>query len=135
MNLPRVLPALALLVLAGCGVASSSDQHPTQPADPVGQVQPSSVEVVYLVGGSAHSADITYQTPSGSAQQNKVAVPLTMRASGEEGLHYTFPPDSFLYISAQNNGGGVISCTITVDGVTVSHNVAHGSYAIAQCDG
>lgn len=93
---------------------------------------PATRHVTYKVDGSARSADITYQTPSGSSQQNGVDVPLTKKSDHTEGIEFDTSM-SFLYISAQNQGGGTITCHILVDGIEVATNTASGDYAIATC--
>jgi hypothetical protein len=104
------------------------------------------VEVVYLLEGkgiklydstSRVKADITIATPTGTAQEQDVDVPL-MNESGTRGLHFTdFAPGDFVYISAQNSSelGGTLTCAIEVDGVRISENTASGEYAIVTCKG
>lgn len=41
---------------------------------------------------------------------------------------------SIAQVSAQNGGGGTITCSITVDGKVVKQGTATGEYAIASCD-
>lgn len=96
---------------------------------------PSTVTVIYEVAGTARTADVTYETPSGVGQQTGVDVPMTRETDGTPGIHYAFPAGAFIYISAQNGGSGDITCRITVDGVVVSENTASGDYAIATCKG
>lgn len=93
------------------------------------------VEVLYEVDGSATTADLTLELPSGTSQQNGVGVPVTTE-SGKHGLTAKFPRGSFVYLSAQNGGDtGTITCRITVDGIVISENTSSGAYAIAACDG
>lgn len=92
-------------------------------------------EVLYLVRGTATSADLTMKTPTGTSQQSDIAVPLETK-SGKTGLEYQFDYGEFVYISAQNKDkSGTISCVIQVDGIAVSTNQSSGAYAIATCDG
>jgi hypothetical protein len=89
-------------------------------------------EVEYRVVGTAESAFVTVQTPTGSSQA-ETDVPMRNRA-GEIGVSQQFEPGAFLYISAQNQGdSGFITCSILVDGEVVSTNTSSGAYAIAQC--
>lgn len=71
---------------------------------------------------------VTYSTPSGQEQQNGARVP----------WHRTFKvkKNSFdvLTVSAQNSGGGTITCEIYVDGKKVKAAKSSGAYAIASCD-
>jgi hypothetical protein len=41
----------------------------------------------------------------------------------------------FYYVSAQNQGGGTITCSVAVDGVTIDSNSAYGDYAICTASG
>ncbi len=99
------------------------------------------VQVGYFVTGSATSADITYNTPTGTGQQSGVDVPLNLKSQagaeppGGSGIHYTMTSGSFVYLSAQNKGDGDVTCRIDVDGVTVSENTSSGEFAIATCQG
>ena len=84
--------------------------------------------ITYRIAGTASSAMITYTTPSGEEQQNGAHVP----------WHKTFKvkKDSFdfLTVSAQNSGGGTITCEIDVDGVKVKAARSSGQFAITSCD-
>ena len=42
---------------------------------------------------------------------------------------------SFLYLSAQNNADGSITCAIEINGVEVKRSTSEGEYAIATCSG
>jgi hypothetical protein len=84
--------------------------------------------VTYRIGGTASKAMITYSTPSGQEQQNGARVP----------WHKTFKvkKNAFdvLTVSAQNSGGGTITCEIDIDGKKVKAAKSSGAYAIASCD-
>lgn len=84
--------------------------------------------VTYKISGTADKAMVTYSTPSGTEQQNGAHVP----------WHKTFKvkKNTFdvLTVSAQNSGGGTITCEIDVDGVKVKAAKSSGAYAIASCD-
>lgn len=117
--------ALAVSVTA-CGGSSTVS---TKTAD----VKLSS-EVLYEVVGGQKGASITMETPTGTSQMD-VSIPLKKKNTTETGVTYTFEPGSFVYISAQGNGGSNnVICRITVDGVVVSRNEATG-YGIATCKG
>lgn len=93
------------------------------------------VLVEYFIDGTAVSASITTQTPTGTSQQANVDVPLTT-TSGGRGLRACFDHGEFVYISAQNDGStGNLQCRIDVEGVTISSNTSSGAYSIATCDG
>lgn len=131
------VPAVAIAILIGAVRDSSAPPTSSDPVQPVVHQPhvrlPQTVTVTYELTGSARSADITYETPTGSSQQNHVGVPLMDRSHGL-GIKFEFPGSAtFLYLSAQNNGGGTITCWIKVDGTTLSHNTARGAYAIATC--
>jgi hypothetical protein len=62
---------------------------------------------VYYLTGSAKSADITIETPTGTSQQEGVDVPMTSK-TGNAGLRFTcFGTGDFVYISAQNQGTAI----------------------------
>jgi beta-lactam-binding protein with PASTA domain len=79
----------------------------------------------YTVTGNGTAFVITYSTGSGTSQDTNVRLPWTKQipAAG-----------SFLYVSAQDQSGTTITCSITgPDGETLATNTATGRYAIAQC--
>jgi hypothetical protein len=41
----------------------------------------------------------------------------------------------FYYVSAQNQGGGSMTCSVEVDGVEVDTNTSSGEYAICSASG
>lgn len=132
-----------LLAVAGIGVltgCSSESAAVSAPAAPV----VSTVEVRYevdfettlprLVRGTP-SADITFETPTGTQQQS-VSLPLTAKSTGAEGLRMNFRAGQFLYMSAQKDDNyGTVTCRIYVDEVLISKNSSSGDYAIATCTG
>lgn len=95
----------------------------------------STVDVRYELSGTATSADITIESDTGgSSQQQDVSVPLR-NENGTTGLRLDFVAGDFVYLSAQNNGSGTLTCTIKADGLVISENTASGKYAIATCKG
>ncbi|WP_164717254.1 hypothetical protein [Actinomadura sp. J1-007] len=82
-------------------------------------------EITYRITGSAERGMMTYSTPSGQEQVTK-PVPWAKRFRAKAG--------EFLSISAQNEGSGTISCTITVDGKVIKRAKSSGEYTIAACD-
>lgn len=91
-------------------------------------------EVAYFVEGTARTAQITVETPTG-IQQNVVSLPLRNKQGGL-GLHFEFLRGEFVYISAQNQGAlGTVTCRIEVDGRPVSTNTSSGAYSVVTCDG
>jgi hypothetical protein len=103
-------------LLAGCA-AGTSTRYLTPTPTPSSTYTPAELVVIYeLESDDVTSADITYQTPTGSSQQEGVDVPLTMEKSGEQGMELTgFSPGDFVYLSAQISSeyGGSLTCRIS----------------------
>lgn len=78
--------------------------------------------ISYVVTGSA-GADVTYG-PAGSDTSG--AVPMNHTAALRDASYYA--------ISAQLQGDGQVTCTIRVDGVSISTATATGGYNIASCE-
>ncbi|MFB9831815.1 MmpS family transport accessory protein [Actinoallomurus acaciae] len=125
--------AAAAIALTGCvPVENSADPNIATPAASgagTAKAKPKTTRAItYRIGGSATRALITYTTPSGEEQQNGAHVP----------WHKAFKvkKDAFdvLTVSAQNSGGGTITCEIDVDGIRVKAAKSSGAYAIASCD-
>lgn len=119
---------MAVLLLAAC----SSDP----PAKPLGSAGPlfTTHHVVYQLGGTADSADITVSAGSGgTSQQQGVTIPIRNN-NGTDGLRYEVGSGAFLYLSAQNNGDGTITCEIRVDGLVVASEQSSGEFAIVTCE-
>ncbi len=126
-----VVGAIVIAVIVAVATGSGDDSDSSATFDDVAPL----VHVVYELDGTASSADITIQTDSGgTSQQQGVDVPLRNKAGGE-GLRFTFDGGEFVYISAQNNGSGTLTCRIKADGVVISENTASGEFAIATCEG
>jgi hypothetical protein len=99
---------------------------PTGPATTAPGMPSGEHAIVYRVGGSASSASsISYITGDGQEQQTNVRVPWkrSLKVKG-------FASAS---LSAQNAGGGSITCEIDVDGKTVKRSTSSGSYAVVSC--
>lgn len=128
------LAAAAVLALAAC---APTDADPNLADTPSASGKPAQAKkaksanglhtVVYEIGGTARKGLITYSTPSGQEQANGAKVPWTktFKAKGGE----------ILQVSAQNDGGGTITCKISVDGKMVKKAQSSGQFAIASCDG
>ena len=85
------------------------------------------VEATYWVGGTAKSASLTYETPTGT-EQRTVSLPWSKA--------YKFNKGDFAYISAQNQGkAGTVKVEIRVEGVAWKHAESSGAYVIASCSG
>lgn len=105
------LTALTTLVtlLPVCGLANASPQQP---------------QVTYQLSGSSPVADyISYQTPDGQIQQARVPLPFTTKFTSFGYQEYV--------LSAQSPGS--VTCTILVDGNTVSQATANGAPARTVC--
>ena len=129
--------AAAAIALTGCvPVDNSADPNITTPAAGApgtakakAKAKPKTTQTItYRIGGSATKALITYTTPSGQEQQNGASVPWKRS--------FKVKKDAFnmLTVTAQNSGGGTITCEIDVDGVKVKAAKSSGAYAIASCD-
>lgn len=95
-----------------------------KPKDPD---EPSDPKVTYKISGTANSALITYMNASGNiAQENNARVP--WKKTFKQGV-------SHLSVSAQNKGGGTITCEILIDGERFKKTTSKGDYAIAECSG
>ena len=136
----RTWAAIAVVVLIVVGVAitasvrasSAEADRKAQVAALVEMMKP--VEVLYEVEGTAPSASLTIESPSGT-EQAKISLPLTNK-SGTLGLTLKFNRGAFVYVSAQNEDDfGSVTCRITVDGQVVSENTSTGEYGIASCKG
>jgi hypothetical protein len=128
-----VVPVAIVVVVVALAIGASSSDNGASGGS-LDAFSPT-VTITYEVDGSAPSADITYETPSGISQQNGVDVPLTRTSDGGLGIRFNFVAGDFVSISAQNGGGGTITCRIRADGRVIAENTASGQYAIASCDG
>jgi Mycobacterium membrane protein len=129
--------AVASAVVAFAVIATGTSQPPRSTAassESSNASASSAREVVYEVEGTAKAVDITYETPSGTAQQSGLKVPLSRNGGSERGITLTMSRGDFVYISAQNKGpSGAVTCKISVDGVVISKVTSTGGYTIAQC--
>lgn len=94
--------------------------------------QPAIQDVTYRVSVSGFQDDpsdddasLTYRTPTGTSQE---------RIEGGWSRTFKFDRGAFVYLSAQNLTEGFISCSIEIDGRTVSHNSSRGRGSIVTCD-
>lgn len=112
------------------GISSSSETSSSS-----GYVS-STRTVLYEVEGTAEAVNITYEKPTGIAQQTDLSVPLTKKGTSQRGIILAMDPGDYVYISAQNQGAsGTVTCRITVDGVVISTVTSRGGYTIATCKG
>lgn len=118
----------AVLLLTGCTSSGLSSSAPTVPD------VPTSHAIVYYIGGARTTANLTLTIHGQQSQQNDVDVPLHNK-NGAYGLRFDADPGEFLYVSAQNQGDGTITCRIAEDGLTIVSNESSGEFAIVTCDG
>ncbi|MGH8887673.1 MAG: MmpS family transport accessory protein [Egibacteraceae bacterium] len=120
MNPTRGPSPLHLLVFtvfvslaAGCGVPPGLNSGPHT--------------IVYEVIGAEKAGNITYAAGGGGiAQDNGVVLPWRKELQVDG-------PLSLAQVSAQNAGGGTITCRITVDGKVVKELSSQGEYAVVSC--
>ncbi len=129
------LGLVVIVILIAVAVSIGGE---TTKQDPVASRYPplsKTTEVAYYVTGEgATSVQVTMQTPTGQTQVD-ADLPLSTE-DGTEGLYFTaFSAGAFLYISAQNQDTGSITCRIEVDGTVISQNTATADYGIATCEG
>jgi len=86
-------------------------------------------EVVYEITGSAESVNVTLANGTGGTEQYSFAYIPKKYA-------YSSFPESFLYISAQNNGEyGTVTVSIYVNGKMFKTSSSSGAYVIADASG
>jgi len=130
--------AVAVVMGAGCSMETAADPNLSDSPDAKSgenakggkdtkDDQHKTVTYEVIGSGGAGSAMITYTTPSGQEQDSSADLPWRKTFKSDAG--------EFLSVSAQNKGGGTITCTITVDGKTIKRARSKGAYAIASCDG
>lgn len=121
--------ALASATLVACGSQGGAQVRASVPTSAPAST-PTGVVVFTLEGDAEDGADLTYGVGSdGTEQQQGVDVPMAPLSYSD------VPPGAFLYFSAQNEGAGELTCTITVDGKVVSTHTSTGDYAIVTCEG
>ncbi|SRR6266511_2991666 len=113
------------MLLAGCAGGTNGPGSDTPRGSPPSGLH----DIEYLVTDAARANSITFQNENDDSSQDAgVDLPWHYDMTGiEEG--------AFLYVSAQNDGGGTITCQILVDGVTAESNDSHGKYAICTASG
>lgn len=123
MTKTAVAVIAVIAVLSGCGssTGTAAESRPT---------------VIFDVTGSTQdSASFTIRTPSGGTKQGTFDLPLT-NTTGTHGLRSAgYSSGDFLYLSAQLNGSGDITCKITVDGAVIDESTSTGDYVITTCQG
>lgn len=94
------------------------------------------VTVTYEVTGTARQADITFEDGDGGPSQvADVVLPLQRKTDDGYGIEITMDRGQVFYISAQNQHGGTITCTVKVDGQVVKTSTSSGAHTSAICSG
>lgn len=84
-------------------------------------------KVVFSLTGTAHGATVQYVAEDSASEQRHVSVPWSHSVSAKSG--------ATLVMSAQNDGGGSLTCVITVNGREVARHTSRGQFAIVTCSG
>ena len=85
------------------------------------------ITITYQVTGTGSTVDLTYENASGNTEQLEHSLPWTLVFKAE--------PGAFLYVSAQINGTGTVSCNILKNGTVIKSAKSSGEYVIATCSG
>lgn len=83
--------------------------------------------VYYVLSGTSTSAGITINNADGGTEQRTVKVPYESQ--------HRMRPGSFVYISAQNQTEGTLTCKIVIDGSVFKTSTSEGRHNIASCSG
>jgi hypothetical protein len=115
-----LLPVLVLALTACGGV----------PASVSAAAGGGTATVLYEVTGPDSTNNITYSAngSAGIAQENGAAAPWTKEVQFEAGAFRVAS------LTAQNAGGGDITCRITVDGEVKAETTSSGEYAVVSCN-
>jgi hypothetical protein len=119
---------LVLLLLAGCGGGDTSDRYPPLPTVPAAS-HPTTHSVMYRVTtGGNRRVDLTYENEGGNGEQRS-----NVRTPWQ--VSYRMQDGDFVYVSAQLQAYGIVTCEILVDGAVVETATSSGQYVIATCSG
>jgi hypothetical protein len=103
---------------------------PAPTATPVPTPAPTATpvrEIIYSVTSEGGINSVTYSTPGFNQQQDTDVSGRTWNKTiSSLGVSYAS-------VLAQNDGGGTITCAITLDGRQVTTQSSHGQYAIVTC--
>lgn len=114
------------LVTGGTFVATAEPTDVTDDLDTSYTPEPLTVSVTYDVTGPS-TADITYLTGDlGTEQAVGADLPWSKTIAVDADA-------AVLSVTAQNNGSGSITCSITRDGVVLSTHTSTGAYAVVTC--
>lgn len=114
--------AAVLLLLAGAGVAAEGTPRTPAAAAAAGPAAPS--RVVYEVDGDAATARVTW---TADAVHRDAAAALPWR------LEAALPPGALPALTAENTGGGSVTCRIVLDGVLVAQLTSFDPFGVVDC--
>lgn len=133
MSLIMSIVYTVLFALAAAGGATPSGYASQSDGAPVGG-SGTTHRVVYSVTGSGRASAIAYYSvvggQSGQSTLQDQRLPWSKEVTVRGDLTSA---SSVLTVVGQRAGSGAISCTITLDGKTVSSQSADGASATAQC--
>lgn len=91
--------------------------------------QATTYQVKYEITGNPkkESASLTYENETGNTEQKDVTMPWTEEFTASKG--------DFLYLSAQLDGNGSITCKIYLNGIVWQEATSQGEFVIASCSG
>jgi methyl coenzyme M reductase beta subunit len=110
-------------ILAGC-LATAGCVPGQMPIQTAGKT----VDYEVISGTSVFANNITYMINQGEQQETKARLPWSKEFT-TDGKFQAF------VVNAQNAGDGSISCSIAVDGHTISFHTSSGQYAVVMCTG
>lgn len=89
------------------------------------KIQHANTDIILTVTGNGSSALVTYGIGTSISQDTGAAIPWTRKVG---------PNSDFYSLSAQDNDGSLITCTIkSPTGQVLDRQTSHGAYAIASC--
>jgi hypothetical protein len=115
------------LILSGIGAIALFNLSSSFSSGLGNSSSPATHNVIYQLRGTASLASVTIENESGGSEQHSVSVPWTKEFKAREG--------QFLYLSAQNQGWGVLEATIYVDGQPLQRAETTDQFGIASASG
>ena len=85
------------------------------------------IRITYEVMGDIATVDLTYENASGNTEQRTDLSPWDMSFDAD--------PGQYLYISAQLEAFGTVTCNIKANGTVIETATSKGEYVIASCSG
>lgn len=119
--------AAGAIIAIGCSSGGADTADTVGPgAQGAGAPANGSKRTIILEVAGAKKADITYGLGVDTSQDGGAKLPWKKTLTSSETL-------LIAQVSAQNAGGGEITCKITVDGKVVKTNKSTGEYSIVDC--